>query len=86
MTVSAAAVLGLLSCTPLAAFVPQEYLPRARASDGISALSGGEKMYRHFMRERYMLDRIAAEGAEPAPSRPDDFRKPIAAKLGTCAK
>jgi tripartite-type tricarboxylate transporter receptor subunit TctC len=37
------------------------------------------------MREREMLDRIAAEGAEPAPSRPDEFGKLIAAELGTWA-
>ena len=37
----------------------------------------------NVMREREMLDRIAAEGAEPAPSRADEFGKLIAAELHT---
>jgi tripartite-type tricarboxylate transporter receptor subunit TctC len=38
------------------------------------------------MREREMLDRIAAQGTESAPSRPDEFGKLIAAEVGTWAK
>jgi tripartite-type tricarboxylate transporter receptor subunit TctC len=38
------------------------------------------------MRERDMLDRIAAEGAEPAPSRPEEFGRHIAAELAIWAK
>jgi uncharacterized protein (DUF885 family) len=35
-----------------AAYVREEYLPRARTSDGIGALPGGERMYRILVREQ----------------------------------
>ncbi|HYH40672.1 MAG TPA: tripartite tricarboxylate transporter substrate binding protein, partial [Burkholderiales bacterium] len=38
------------------------------------------------MREREMLDRIAAEGAEPAPSTPAEFGKHVASELAIWAK
>ena len=38
------------------------------------------------MRERDMLDRIAAEGAEPAPNRPEEFGRHIASELAIWAK
>ena len=38
------------------------------------------------MRERDMLDRLASEGAEPAPSRPDEFARLIASEVATWAK
>jgi len=34
----------------LGAFVRNDYLPRARTSDGFAALKGGERMYRHAVR------------------------------------
>ncbi|MGZ8228325.1 MAG: tripartite tricarboxylate transporter substrate binding protein [Burkholderiales bacterium] len=38
------------------------------------------------LREREMLEKIAAEGAEPAPGRPDDFGKLLASELTTWGK
>jgi tripartite-type tricarboxylate transporter receptor subunit TctC len=38
------------------------------------------------MRERDMLERLASEGAEPAPGRPDEFAKLIASELVIWAK
>jgi tripartite-type tricarboxylate transporter receptor subunit TctC len=38
------------------------------------------------MRERDMQDKIASEGAEPAPSRPEEFGKLIASELAVWAK
>ena len=38
------------------------------------------------MRERDMLDRLAGEGAEPAPGRPDEFARLIASEVATWAK
>lgn len=38
------------------------------------------------MRERDMLDRLASEGAEPAPSRPDEFARLIASEVATWAR
>ena len=38
------------------------------------------------MRERDMQDKIAGEGAEPAPSRPEEFGKPIASELAVWGK
>jgi uncharacterized protein (DUF885 family) len=34
----------------LAAFARKEYLPRARTTDGVGALPGGERLYRHAVR------------------------------------
>jgi len=57
--------------------------PARTPSDAIAKLNNA---LANVMRERDMLDRIAAEGAEPAPSRPDEFGKLIAAELGTWAR
>jgi tripartite-type tricarboxylate transporter receptor subunit TctC len=38
------------------------------------------------LREREMLEKIAAEGAEPAPGRPDDFGNLLASELTTWGK
>ena len=38
------------------------------------------------LREREMLEKIAAEGAEPAPGRPEDFGKLLASELTTWGK
>jgi tripartite-type tricarboxylate transporter receptor subunit TctC len=38
------------------------------------------------LRERDTLEKIAAEGAEPAPGTPEDFDKLLAAELSTWAK
>ena len=35
----------------------------------------------NVLRERELLDKIAAEGAEPAPGRPDDFARLVSSEL-----
>ncbi len=40
----------------LAAFAREEYLPRARTTDGFGALPGGDRMYRHAVRSETTTD------------------------------
>ena len=59
-------------------------LAPARTPQDIIARLNGVLMA--VMRERDMLEKVAADGAEPAPSRPDEFARLIAAELTVWAK